>query len=84
MSNLIKHTPIHSDGHQPVTRVRRFDHEWELADYDWDPLKGEGVFTYERTVEPDPLTKLVESVVVRRPQPIGRWHAGWKDRNKLA
>jgi hypothetical protein len=67
------HTPIHGDGQTPIERVRRLDHEWELADYEWNPETGESVAVYERKLDGVP-----EELSLTRIQPSGRWHAGWQ------
>jgi hypothetical protein len=75
-AHAIKHTPIHPDGKSPIDRVLRFDHEWTLEDYEWDPQTGEARCEYSRTCcHPDPETEIA---VVTRSQPSGRWHAGWQ------
>jgi hypothetical protein len=62
------HTPIHGDGQTPIERVRRLDHEWELADYEWNPETGESVAVYERKLDGVP-----EELSLTRIQPSGRW-----------
>ncbi len=67
---VVAHTPIHPDGGRPINRVRRLNHEFELADYSWDPETGVGSVQYENLLGEVKMQSL--------DQPASRKHVGWR------